>query len=109
MLLAHVLAGFVVGTETLSRFMETVLGGACRNTAWASVSGLSLSSGYRLWRQLSEAQPHIRTWLWPLCAPPACADRRPWSQLLAHLEEALPGADCVFARFQAELQVGLLP
>lgn len=109
-LLCGVLGGFVIGAETLSRFAAAVLSGASRKAAWERLGdGLSVQSGYRLWRRLSQAQPHIRTALLGLCPPPACAEREPLAQLMAHLRRALPSAECVLSAFQLHLQKPLLP
>ena len=101
-LLATVIAGFTVRTPTLSRFLESVVGGLCRKVAWeqGSALGLSLRSGYRLWARLGAAQPHLRTSLYAVGPPPASTDARPIAQLLAHLRHALDAPECLFAGFQ---------
>lgn len=108
-LLCGVLGGFVVGAETLSRFATAVLSGASRKAAWERLGKLSVHSGYRLWHRLARAQPHIRTALLGVCPPPACDDREPLAQLMAHLNQALPSAECVLSAFQLRLQRPLLP
>lgn len=108
-LLAGVVSGFMVGAETLSRFVKAVLSGVSRKAAWERLGKLSLQSAYRLWRRLSEAQPHIKTPLLGLCPPPDCDDREPLAQMMAHMKRALPTTDCPLSAFQWHLQTGLLP
>lgn len=62
MKLSTVVAGFLVRTLTLWVFLQLVLSGLSRRTAWLRAAGgaLSLSSGYRLWQRLCEAQSALR-------------------------------------------------
>jgi hypothetical protein len=108
-LLATVIAGFVVRTGTLSRMAGAVLGGLCRKTAWERICtpGLSLRSGYRLWARLLAAQSHLRTRLCAVAPPPASADDRPLAQLFAHLGHVTRDSTCVLAGFQLALQSDL--
>jgi len=107
-LLASVIAGFVVRTPTLSRLMASVVAGLSRKAAWERMGvSLSLRSGYRLWQRLLAAQSHLRTTLSRLQPPPACADVRPMAQLSAHLRRAFGAADCVFATLQLTCQSGV--
>jgi hypothetical protein len=101
-LLATVLAGFVVRTGTLSRLLESVAGGMCRKVAWegGGTPGLTLRSGYRLWARLLGAQSRIRTALANVGPPPVSTDPRPIAQMLAHLRQVLGATGCVFAAFQ---------
>lgn len=109
-LLSGVLAGFMVAAETLWRFVEAVLGGESRSRVWQRLGGQSATSGHRLWRRLTEAQPHIRTRLLGLCPAPPCDDHRPLAQLAAHLQRAaMPSNDCPLSAFQQRLQTVLLP
>ena len=103
------LAGFVVRTLTVFRFVEHVLAGLTRNAAWqaAALGAFSLSSGYRLWRRLQHAQSALRSRLCRQCAPPACPHSEPLAALLAHLRAVLPSAACLFTAFQADFQRGL--
>ena len=116
--LATVLAGFVVRTLTLWQFASSALSGQTRRAAWISAAGgaLSLSSGYRLWRRLREAQTTVRSRLWRQSPPPACDASEPLAQLLAHLQSLLAvslnpslatGHD-PFAGYQQHLQRHLL-
>jgi len=109
-LLSGLLVGFMVGAEKLWRFVPAVLSGESRRAAWQRLGRLSTQSGYRLWRRLSEAQPHLRTPLLGLCPAPPCDDHRPLVQLVAHLQRALPSpTDCPLSAFQWRLQTVLLP
>lgn len=110
-LVEQVLRTFTVRAGTLLGFVDAVVGGATRKAAWERVASgaLSLSSGYRLWRRLGEAQAHIRTKLLSVLPPPPSNARQPWAQLLLHLEVAVPVAPCRFARFQRHFQTHLLP
>jgi hypothetical protein len=107
-LLASVLAGFVVRSGTLSRFLQSVVGGLCRKAAWERAApGLGLRSGYRLWAHLLAVQSRVRTMLCGVASPPASADARPMAQMLAHLRELVGDADCVLSGFQLAFQRGL--
>ncbi len=108
-LLATVIAGFVVRTGTLSGMAGAVLGGLCRKTAWEQICtpGLSLRSGYRLWARLLTAQSHLRTRLHAVAPPPTNADDRPIAQLFAHLGRVIRDSACVLAGFQFEFQSDL--
>jgi hypothetical protein len=108
-LAATALAGFVVRTVTLFRFVEKVLAGLTRKTAWqaATRGALSLSSGYRLWRRMQNEQSALRSRLCRQCAPPVCPSPEPLAALLAHLRVLLPAATCLFTAFQTCFQRGL--
>jgi hypothetical protein len=86
-LLSTVLSGFTVRTLTLFCFATAVLSGLTRRAAWLrEVRGaLSLSSGYRLWRRLSEAQSALRGRLCRATSPPDSVAREPLAQLLQHV------------------------
>jgi hypothetical protein len=110
--LAKVIAGFVVRTLTVWCFAGAVLAGLTRRAAWLRQGVLSLSSGYRLWRQLSAQQSALRARLCRELPPPQCEAREPVAQLLAHLEATVGvavGSEPAdpFAAFQHRLQHGL--
>jgi hypothetical protein len=115
--LATVFAGFMVRTLTLWCFASAVVGGLTRRAAWlcAASNGMSLSSGYRLWRRLCAAQSTLRTRLCREAPVPPCAAREPLAQLLAHLVAMIGAAVAAvatevsdpFAAFQLRLQRGL--
>ena len=104
--LATVVAGFSVRTHALSRTLLAVVEGLCLKAAWERISsGLSLRSGYRLWRRLLDSQSHVRTRLCSRGPPPACSDSRPLAALIAHLQHAFgKECPCLCAEFQLELQ-----
>lgn len=108
-LLMTVIAGFSVRAHTLFRFVEAALGGLSRSAAWQVVAAgaLSLSSGYRLWRRVREAQSALRARLCRQRAPPACLHPEPLAALLAHFRSAFPDAVCPFSSLQAYSQQGL--
>jgi hypothetical protein len=107
--IASVIAGFCVRTAALSHLLSAVVRGASLKAAWTTrPPGLSMRSGYRLWRRLRAAQSHLRTVLCSACPPPPCSDARPLAQLLMHLQHALGTASCVFASFQLTFQRHLL-
>lgn len=110
MLLGARLRGFVVTARTLFRFATEVTLGLSRRAAWqAATSGvMALSSGYRLWRRLGDAQASLRARLCRQCPPPDCSHHEPLAGLLAHFRVAFPGADCAFSSFQLHVQRGLL-
>jgi len=108
--LSTVLSGFVVRTLTLWSFASAVLGGLTRRAAWVCQTrgGLSLSSGYRLWRRLSAAQSALRARLCREAAAPASAAREPLAQLLLHFAVVVGASeDDLFAAFQSGLRRGL--
>ncbi len=109
--LQTVLSGFVVSTLTLFSFATAVLSGLTRRAAWlfAACGGLSLSSGYRLWRRLSAAQSALRVRLCREVPAPASTAREPLAQLLQHLTVALraSGDTDLFAAYQSRLEQGL--
>jgi hypothetical protein len=104
--IASVIAGFTVRTCTLSRLLLAVVGGSCLKAAWdkSVASGLTLRSGYRLWRRLQLAQSHLRSALCSLGPPPSCPNTQPLAQLASHLQQTLSSMDCLFAAFQLTLQ-----
>lgn len=109
MLLGSVLRGFVVRAETLFRFVEQVALGGGRRAAWqtAAAGALAVSSGYRLWRRLSNAQARLRARLCRECAPPDGGHHEPLAGLLAHFRAVFAGAGCAFSSFQLRMQQGL--
>ena len=109
-LFAAFFAGFLIGAETLWRFAQRVVAIDARRSAWLAVVGdaLSVSSGYRLWHRLSQAQPLLRSELSRLCPPPVCTDDEPLARLLAHFQAAFPMAGCPLAAFQLWFQRGVL-
>jgi hypothetical protein len=110
-LLSTVMSGFVVRTLTLFCFATAVLGGLTRRAAWLSetVGALSLSSGYRLWRRLSEAQAMLRGRLCRVASPPDSAAREPLAQLMQHVVLVVGQSEAdPFSALQERLQQGLL-
>jgi hypothetical protein len=110
-LLSTVLAGFVVRTLTLFCFARAVLSGLTRRAAWLREAGgaPSLSSGYRLWRRLSEAQATLRARLCRVTSPPDSAAREPLAQLLQHVVVVVgTGEADPFSALQSQQQQGLL-
>ena len=110
MLLAHVLAGFVVGAPTLWGFLRAVAAGANRRAAWlaAAAGALSISTGYRLWKRLGRAQVAIRTSLVRVCPPPASSAVEPMAQMVVHFEHVFPTSPCPLTTFQSQWQTALL-
>ena len=109
--LSTVLRGFVVRTLTLWSFANAVLGGLTRRAGWLceAYGALSPSSGYRLWRRLSDAQSALRARLCREAAAPASSAREPMAQLFRHFAIVVgAGEDDPFAAFQSGLQRGLL-
>lgn len=107
--LGDVMAGFCARTHVLSRLLSAVVLGAGFGVAWTALTtGLSVRSGYRLWRRLLAAQSHLRTMLYSMSPPPSCTSPRHVDQLLSHLEHALGTSTCPFARFQVVFQRHLL-
>jgi hypothetical protein len=109
-LLATVVARFVVRAVTLFRFVELFVAGLTRNAAWraASAGALSVSSGYRLWRRLERAQSVLRTRLCRECPPPACTHSERLAGLTAHFRTVFPSAACPFSESQVHFGRGLL-
>jgi hypothetical protein len=79
------------------------------NTAQAlrnSNASFSISSAYRLWKRLLNAQSQVRTALAGFCAPPSLPDTgKPAAQTLAHLQSAFPAVPSPITAFQYQLQI----
>lgn len=109
--LKSILCGFVARTLTLWCFLQAVLGGLSRRAAWLEAGcahGMSLSSGYRLWRRLCAAQSALRVRLCQQAPAPASAARDPLAQLVAHLTAVVgnePGD--LLAAYQHRTQRGV--
>ena len=105
MLIADYLSGFVVTTHAIAQLLEGVADGRSRQAAWhAAKSGLSLRSGYRLWRRFTAARHHLRTRLLTVRPPPETKSAVPEAQLLAHLRAVFPSGPCFLASFQHHFQ-----
>lgn len=101
----------MVRTLTLFSFATAVLRGLTRRAAWLREArgALSLSSGYRLWRRLREAQATLRGRLCRVASPPDSAAREPLAQLLQHVVLVVgTGETDPFSALQNQLQQGLL-
>ncbi len=110
-LLSTLLSGFVVRTLTLFCFATAVLSGLTRRAAWLRVArgALSLSSGYRLWWRLQEAQSALRGRLCRHAPPPDSPAREPLAQLMLHLRLVVGDSEAdPFAALQNVVQQGLL-
>lgn len=110
-LLSTVLRGFVVRTLTFFCFATAVLSGLTRRAAWLREArgALSLSSGYRLWRRLNEAQSTLRARLCRRVPPPDSPAREPLAQLVLHLRLVVGDGEAdPFAALQEVGQHGLL-
>jgi hypothetical protein len=108
--LESVLSGFVVGTFTLWCFVRAVLSGLTRRAAWlrAARGTLSLSSAYRLWRRLGNAQSALRSRLSSEAPAPGCASRESLAQLVAHLGAVLGDTPIdLLAAYQHRVQRGV--
>lgn len=106
--LRTVLSGYVVRTLTLWCFVQAVLDGFTRRAAWLrEACGVpSLSSVYRLWRRLCEAQTSLRTRLCREARPPPSTACEPLAQLFAHAA-VMVGSDACGGDLLAALQGGL--
>jgi hypothetical protein len=110
-LLSTLLCGFVVRTVTLFCFATAVLSGLTRRAAWLRETrgALSLSSGYRLWRRLHEAQSVLRGRLCRKAPPPDSPAREPLAQLVVHFRLVVGDNEAdPFAALQNIVQQGLL-
>ncbi len=110
-LLSTMLSGFTVRALTLFCFAKAVLVGLTRRAAWLREArgALPLSSGYRLWRRLHEAQATLRGRLCRVAPPPDSAARAPLAQLLQHLVLVVGASEAdPFSALQNKLQQGLL-
>lgn len=112
--IATMLCSLVLRTLTLWLFARAVVSGLTRRAAWllAAQGTFSLSSGYRVWRRLKEAQSTLRAHLCRHQPAPACASSEPLAQLFMHIcnvigaETATPLND-PFSAYQLHLQRGL--
>lgn len=87
-----------------------VIAGFSLVRAWLEVTGarFTVRTGFRLWKRLRNAQPHIRSALAQRGPPPQCQCSEPLAQMVAHLRGLTEGDDSEqFAAFQDEFQVGL--
>lgn len=101
----------MVRTLALFCFATAVLSGLTRRAAWLREArgALSLSSGYRLWRGLNEAQSALRGRLCRVASPPDSTAREPLAQLLAHVVRVVGESEAdPFSALQNRLQRGLL-
>lgn len=101
----------MVRTLTLFSFATAVLRGLTRRAAWLREArgALSLSSGYRLWRRLNEAQATLRGRLCRVAPPPDSAAREPLAQLFQHAVLVVSQSEVdPFSALQNQLQQGLL-
>lgn len=112
--IAAVLCGFVLRTLTLWLFAQAVVEGLTRRAAWlrATQGTFSLSSGYRVWRRLREAQCSLRARLCRQQPAPVNASREPLAQLFTHICEVVRAGTATppndpFSAYQLLLQRGL--
>jgi len=99
-----------VGAERLWKFLQAILGGASRQSAWEKVSApFCMETGYKLWGSFIRNQSHLRSFLHRR-AKPVALERIvvPALQLIAHLKAAFPGSSCPAASFQNTLQQAFL-
>lgn len=103
--LGECLRGLQITATALWLFVQRALEGPSTQTAWQAHGGrLSLSTGYRLWRRLQEALPHLRTWLSRRRDPPKdVATSHPLGALVAHLRETF-GQEGPIAGLQLALE-----
>ncbi len=95
----------------LATFLKRVLTSSLRAACRAAGGYLCDRTWQRLWKRFDLGQCRIRTALLGLCPPPegAAAATRPLAaQILAHLHDAFPHADCPIAAFQMTLNTFFL-
>lgn len=109
-LLAELLERCTVTTATLSDFVAGVSRGQSRHATWKRLTTgtFSLQTGYRIWRRLTLALPHLRSRLVAETPPPESSNKEPLSQLIEHCRLVCQSSDAPFARFQNRFQVPLL-
>jgi hypothetical protein len=99
-----------INSTYLSALLKAILQCAGRiHEAWQLGKRLfSLSTAYRIWRQVNYAQPQLRHRLCDCTDPPPCDEPEPRLQLIAHLQSAFPKTDPIQS-FQSHFQIPLLP
>lgn len=109
-LLDTVLRTFSVRAATLFGLAVSVVAGHSIRTAWQFACRMfSLSSAYRLWQRLLDAQSKWRTQLLTVCPPPLSQASQPIAQLLEHFRVAFMPYECPFSAFQSQLQSPVVP
>lgn len=91
--IATVLCGFVLRTLTLWTYVRAVFAGHSRRAAWllATEGAFALTTGYRVWNHLVEAQSTLRPRLCRYQSAPLCASPEPLAQLIAHITGVIGG------------------
>jgi hypothetical protein len=109
-LLDTIMRAFSVRSTTLFELAMAAVSGGSIRAAWQSAArSFSLSSAYRLWHRLLDAQSYLRTRLLSVCPPPPSLASDPLAQLYGHFRQALMPHGCPFAAFQSQLHSPLLP
>jgi len=104
-LLAQFVPRYLVGTDTLFRFIHAIRQGLTRKAAWEGLRvPWTLQAGYRIWQRLCRSQSHLRSRLCRRTPPPACPSPHPLFQLIDHLRLAFPDSACPIAAFHLHFQ-----
>jgi hypothetical protein len=106
-LLGSCMKRFVARAATAFLMASALARGVGRAEAWRGISAMSVSTGYRLARHLTDAQVAIRTALSSRGPPPDILSEHPLAQTLEHLRAVL-GKDATFETYQLAFQSGLL-
>ena len=96
----------------LATFLKRASPAACRRPPRRAAGGYLCDPNLaRLWKRSTSASAASARHSWGLCPPPegAAAATRPLAaQILAHLHDAFPNADCPIAAFQMTLNAFFL-
>ena len=111
-LLSSVVPRFVVRTFALWQLLVAVLsGGSTVRSAWLALRerhGLSVRSGYRLWRKMTDMLSPWRISLTTMKPPPSCDRPEPMAQVVAHFAVVFPSARDLMAAFGQQFQTSIL-
>lgn len=98
----------IVRTGTVLAFFTALANGARVATAWRAASSMTLRTGYRIARRLTDAGMALRTALLSRAPPPHSDSARADAQLLDHARAVLGSSGDAFAAFQSTFQRPLL-
>lgn len=90
-----------LSTSAVWRFLRQVIAGSIATATRAMTEHeRSDRTWQRLWHRFRQAQSILRTALLARCPPPPLSSDLPEAQVIAHLQDAFPQAECPLAAFQ---------
>jgi hypothetical protein len=109
-LLAHFLRNFILTLHTLWFFLTEVLAGRTKADAFRRIkTAMHLTTAYRVFRRVEQAQSRLRATLNRQVRPPGpIRGASPLAATLEHLRAAFPHARCPPAEYQQFFQTSFL-